>query len=108
VSLTGDKRMDALVDPAAVIVRAVREDRAMHIDAMLSDAESVYGSALDGARAMVVLLAAMVRDDHQPERLLQWRRNPVEYRRLRALGVDSDTAGSMAAAIADRMEQGAA
>jgi hypothetical protein len=95
--------MDALIEPAMVIVRAVHEDNAMHIDAMLSDAERVYGDALQGARAMVVLLAAMVRDDRTEKELLAWFRNPVEYRRLRAAGVNAETAGQMAAMVADKL-----
>lgn len=99
MSLTGDKRLDKLVDPAAVIVRAVHDDRAQHVDAMLADAEAVYGDALTAARAMVVLLAAMVRDDREPGELLAWRHNPVEYRRLRASGVDAETAGQLATCV---------
>lgn len=99
MSLTGDKRLDKLVDPAAVIVRAVHDDRAMHVDAMLADAEAVYGNQLDAARAMVVLLAAMVRDDREPAQLLLWWQNPVEYRRLRASGVDAETAAQLAARV---------
>jgi hypothetical protein len=71
----------------------------MHVDAMLADAEAVYGDPLAAARAMVVLLAAMVRDDREPTQLLRWWQNPVEYRRLRASGVDAETAGQLAARV---------
>lgn len=104
MSLTGDRRLEALIDPAMVIVRAVHEDNPMHIEAMITEAVNVYRSEPDGLRALVVLLAAMVRDDKTERELLAWFRNPTEYRRLRKAGVDADTAGTMAEKVADMLK----
>jgi len=99
MSLTGDKWLDLLVPSAEKLVHAVRDDESMHIEAMIADAEQVYGDPLDAAHALVVLLAAMVPDDQSPEALLRWHQNPHEYRRLRAAGVGSYQAAELAATV---------
>ena len=97
--LTGDRYLETLVPSAEKLVRAVHEDRPMHVEAMLADAEQLYGDPLAGARALVVLLAAMVPDDQTAAQLLAWRRNPHEYRRLRGLGVPAVEAAELAAQV---------
>lgn len=98
--LTGDRHLETLVPSAEKLVRAVRNDQPMHVDAMLADAEMVYGDPATAARALVVLLAAMVPDDQTAADLLAWRRNPHEYRRLRAAGVPAREAAHLAAQVA--------
>lgn len=97
--LTGDRYLETLVPSAEKLIRAVHEERPMHVEAMLADAEQLYGDALTGARALVVLLAAMIPDDQTAAQLLAWRRNPHEYRRLRALNVPAAEAAELAAAV---------
>ncbi|WP_432846013.1 hypothetical protein ACQPXB_36070 [Amycolatopsis sp. CA-161197] len=97
--LTGDRYLETLVPSAEKLVQAVREDNPMFVEAMLADAEMVYGDALDGARALVVLLAGMVPDDQTAEELLRWRANPAEYQRLRATGVSAREAAELAAQV---------
>ncbi|RSN65444.1 hypothetical protein DMH01_03445 [Amycolatopsis sp. WAC 04182] len=99
MSITGDKYLDLLVPSAAKLVQAVRNDESMHIEAMLADAEQVYGDPLDAARALVILLAAMVPDDRAAEDLLRWHQNPHEYRRLRKAGVGAAEAGVLASQV---------
>lgn len=98
--LTGDRNLETLVPSAEKLIRAVHEERPMHIEAMLADAEMVYGDPLTGARALVVLLAAMIPDDKTAAELLAWRKNPHEYRRLRAAGVSAAEAAHLAAQVA--------
>ncbi|RSN26533.1 hypothetical protein DMC63_01470 [Streptomyces sp. WAC 05977] len=98
-ALTGDRYLETLVPSAEKLVHAVRRDDPMHVDAMLADAEQLYGDPLAGARALAVLLAAMVPDDRTADDLLRWHRNPHEYRRLRALGVPAAEAGELAAQV---------
>lgn len=97
--LTGDRYLETLVPSAEKLIRAVHDERPMHIEAMLADAEDLYGDALTGARALVVLLAAMIPDDRTAAELLRWRKNPHEYRRLRSLGVPAHEAAECAAAV---------
>ena len=97
--LTGDRYLETLVPSAEKLIRAVREDRPMHVAAMLADAEQVYDDPLAGAQALVVLLAAMVPDDKAGAELLLWRKNPHEYRRLRAAGVGAAEAAELAAQV---------
>lgn len=99
MSLTGDRYLETLVPSAEKLVRAVHNEQPMHIEAMLADAEMLYGDALDGAHALVVLLAAMVPDDKTARELLRWRTNPHEYRRLRAAGVSAEQAAELAATV---------
>lgn len=99
MSLTGDRYLDTLIPSAEKLVRAVRDGSGMHVEAMLADAEMAYGDPLDGARALVVLLAAMVPDDKPATQLLKWRANPHEYLRLRAAGVGSEQAAELAATV---------
>lgn len=99
MNLTGDRYLETLVPSAEKLVRAVHNDQPMHIEAMLADAEMVYGDPLAGAHALVVLLAAMVPDDQPAAALLRWRANPHEYRRLRAAGVASEQAAELAATV---------
>lgn len=96
---TGDRYLETLIPSAEKLAAAVRRDDPMHVDAMLADAEQLYGDPLAGARALVVLLAAMVPDDQPAAELLRWRSNPHEYRRLRALGVGAAEAAEIAAAV---------
>lgn len=84
-ALTGDRNLDTLVESAGKLVRAVRRDDSLMVDAMLADAEMAYGDPLTGARAMVVLLAAMVPADQPTAELLLWRANPRQ--RLRPAAV---------------------
>ncbi|WP_093573075.1 hypothetical protein [Amycolatopsis rubida] len=84
--LTGDRYLETLVESAEKLVRAVRRENMLMVDAMLADAEMVYRDPLTGARAMVVLLAAMVPDDRTAAELLQWRAAP---RRLRPVAKGS-------------------
>ncbi|MBB1153968.1 hypothetical protein [Amycolatopsis dendrobii] len=84
--LTGDRQLETLVESAQKLVAAVRREDSLMVDAMLADAEMVYGDPLTGARAMVVLLAAMVPADQVPAELLQWRVTP---RRLRPVAKGS-------------------
>lgn len=95
--LTGDRHLDKLVPSAERLVQAVRTGAAMPIDAAFADAEHVYGNNLDAARALVVLLAAMVPDDRTAGELLRWRVNSHEYRRLRAAGITAESAAICAA-----------
>src|ERR1043166_2247817 len=97
MSLTGDRYLETLVPSAEKLVRAVRDGRGMHVEAMLAEAEMAYGDPLEGARALVVLLAAMVPDDKTATQLLRWHANPHETRRLRAAGVGSEQAAQLAA-----------
>jgi hypothetical protein len=97
--LTGDRYLETLVPSAEKLIRAVHEERPMHIEAMLADAEQLYGDPLTGAHALVVLLAAMIPDDKTAAELLAWRKNPHEYRRLRALGVAATEAAELAAQV---------
>lgn len=99
MSLTGDRYLETLVPSAERLVRAVHNGQSMHVEAMLADAEMAYGDPLDGARALVVLLAAMVPDDKTAAQLLRWRANPHEYLRLRAAGVGSEQAAELAATV---------
>lgn len=97
--LTGDRRLDQLLPSAEKLVMAVRTGNDLYIDAMLADAELEYGDALTGARAMCVLLAALVPEHHSAEHLLKWNRNPDEYRRLRAAGVPAPEAAELSAHV---------
>jgi len=97
--LTGDRYLETLVPSAEKLIRAVHEERPMHIEAMLADAEQLYGDPLTGAHALVVLLAAMIPDDKTAAELLAWRKNPHEYRRLRSLGVPAAEAAELAAQV---------
>lgn len=99
MNLTGDRYLETLIPSAEKLVQAVHNDKPMHVDAMLADAEMVYGDALGGARALVVLLAAMVPDDKPAVQLLRWRANPHEYHRLRAAGVSSEQAAELASTV---------
>ena len=99
MSITGDKYLDMLVPSAEKLVHAVRNDRQLHIEAMIADAEQIYGDPLDAADALVVLLAAMVPDDKTPAELLRWFQNPHEYRRLRMAGVGAAEAGVLASQV---------
>jgi hypothetical protein len=97
--MTGDRYLEKLVPSAEKLVQAVRNDEHMHVEAMLADAEELYGDALDGTRALVILLAAMVPDDKTATQLLRWRANPHEYLRLRGAGVGSEHAAELAATV---------
>lgn len=99
-ALTGDRYLETLVPSAEKLVRAVHNDQPMHVEAMLADAEMVYDDPATAARALVVLLAAMVPDDQTAAELLAWRKNPHEYRRLRAAGVPAREASHLAAQVA--------
>jgi hypothetical protein len=98
--LTGDRHLETLVPSAEKLVRAVHDDQPMFVEAMLADAEMVYGDPATAARALVVLLAAMIPDDQTAAELLAWRKNPREYRRLRAAGVPARQAAHLAAQVA--------
>jgi hypothetical protein len=99
MSLTGDRYLETLVPSAEKLVRAVRNDDHLHIEAMLADAEQLYGDPLDAAHALVILLAAMVPDDKPAAELLRWHQNPHEYRRLRKAGVGAAEAGVLASQV---------
>ncbi|MEC3977877.1 hypothetical protein [Amycolatopsis sp. H20-H5] len=97
--LTGDRYLDSLVPSAVRLIRAVRQNRPMPIEAVFADAETIYDRPLDAARALVILLAAMVPDDRTAGDLLRWRANPHEYLRLRAAGLNADAAAMHAAML---------
>lgn len=99
MTLTGDRYLETLVPSAEKLVQAVHTGQLMHVEAMFADAEMVYDDPLDGARALVILLAAMVPDDKTAAHLLRWRSNPHEYLRLRAAGVSSEQAAELAATV---------
>lgn len=106
--LTGDRYLETLVHSTDLLVRGVHEDDTLAVDAAFADAEQVYGDPLDGARALVVLLAARVPDDSTAAQQLQWRSNPHEYRRLRRAGVSAEQAATLAATVRPITKAGAA
>ncbi|NUR80750.1 MAG: hypothetical protein HOQ21_09940 [Dermatophilaceae bacterium] len=89
MSLTGDPLTDSVLPAAEVLTAAVRRGDAEAVATALNAAGQL-GDA--GLHALIVVLAAMVPDDRRPSRLLAWLRDPTEYQRLRASGVDSATA----------------
>lgn len=100
-SLTGDQITDSVIGHASQIVRAVREYNADTIAATLAAVQDQAG--MRGVHALLLVLAAMVPDDTPPAPLLAWLADPDEYRRLRARGVSSITAG---ARVRMRVNQG--
>lgn len=98
--LTGDRHLEQLVPSAEILIHGVHEDHTLPIDAALADAEDLYGNPLDAARALLILIAAMVPDDRSPGDLLQWHTNPHEYRRLRRAGMDAEHAAACASRVA--------
>lgn len=91
-SLTGDPLTDSVIDHASHIVWAVRERDAAAIAETIAAVQDQAGGR--GVHALLLVLAAMVPDDTTPAALLAWLADPVEYRRLRARGVSSITAGA--------------
>lgn len=98
-ALTGDRYLEKLVPSAEKLIHAVREGNQLAIDAMFADAEQLYGDPLTGARALSVLLAAIAADDRPAEQALLWRRNRIEYLRLRNAGVGADEAALLSSQI---------
>lgn len=94
MSITGDPFTDALVPTASRIVWAVREGDTEDIDAALDEVRNDCGRV--GIDALVIVLAAMVPDDLTPAELLAWTQDPNEYLRLREVGVDALSAGTLA------------
>lgn len=107
-SPTGDRRMDRLLPLATKLVRAAHRNDHLGVEAVLVDAEDFADDPVTAARMLVVLLAAMCPDDATASELLAWRRNPVEYHRLRGLGVPSAEARTLAARLADSLRGSAA
>lgn len=101
-SLTGDPLTDGVIDRASHIVWAVRERDAAAIAETIAAVQDEAG--VRGVHALLLVLAAMVPDDTPPAPLLAWLVDPDEYRRLRARGVSSITAG---ARVRMRAERGA-
>lgn len=104
-SPTGDPDMDRLLPTAALLVGAAHLEDQLGIHAALADAAASVGDPLRAAHLLVVLLAAMCDDDTTPAELLAWRRNPVEYQRLRTVGVPSDQARALAGRVPARLER---
>lgn len=108
-SLTGSPLTDAVIDAAVQLVSAVRDNEgieeaifAAHAAAARVDGLAAHDdSGVISARALAVVLAAMVPDDRQPSDLLAWLRHPDEYRRLRDAGFDADTSAALAAEYAE-------
>lgn len=90
-SVTGDDRTDALVTPAMQLAAAVHEFDHDRISAVLAKVTDQQG--------LLITLAAMVPDDRRPTDLLGWLRQPGEYDRLRAEGVDCLTANDLVAGL---------
>jgi hypothetical protein len=101
-SITGDRITDGMVGRAAQIVRAVRQHDAATIAETLAAVQQQAG--MRGVHALLLVLAAMVPDDTPPAPLLAWLADPDEYRRLRARGVSSITAGARVRLRAERGE----
>jgi len=101
-SLTGDPLTDGVIDHASQIVWAVRERDAATIASTIAAVQDLAG--VRGVHALLLVLAAMVPDDVPPAPLLAWLANPIEYRRLRARGVSSITAGARVRMRAERGE----
>jgi hypothetical protein len=101
-SITGDRITDGMVGRAAQIVCAVRQHDAATIAETLAAVQQQAG--MRGVHALLLVLAAMVPDDTPPAPLLAWLADPDEYRRLRARGVSSITAGARVRLRAERRE----
>ena len=101
-SLTGDSLTDSVIDHASHIVWAVRGHDAATIATTLAAVQDQAG--LRGVHALLLVLAAMVPDDTPPAALMAWLADPGEYRRLRARGVSSITAGARVRMRAERGE----
>lgn len=104
-SPTGDTTLDKLLPLAGRLVGAVHDSDPLGVNTALHDATEILGDPLTAANSLVILLAAMCDDDALPADLLQWRRNPTEYHRLRNLGVESRLAAVLAARVADSLIQ---
>jgi hypothetical protein len=108
-TITGDRHLDLLLPLAGRLVGAVHDNDQLGVDTAFEDATQHYrGDPLAAANALVILLAAMCDDDATPAELLQWRRNPTEYHRLRTNGVPSRTAAILAARVTDARQKGPA
>lgn len=96
MSLTGDALTDRLVPVASRLVCAVRESDYDEVCEALGEAEQVTaGTALDGAEALCVVLAAMVPWNETPARLLKWWRHRDEFASLVSAGVDPVVAADL-------------
>lgn len=101
--LTGDRLTDAVLPAAQRLVMAAHTNDKVGVATAFADAELAAGDALRGAMALAVVLGAMCPDDTPPEKALEWRRNPTEYRRLRHAGVSSKEAAVLSAAVIENL-----
>lgn len=99
-SYTGSPSTDALLPHATALISAVHDQDPTEVAEILADATAVAGDVLTAAHGLAVILAAMVPEQHTVAELLAWTMNPPEYRRLRDEGVNSLTAGALAASSA--------
>jgi DNA-binding CsgD family transcriptional regulator len=107
-SLTGAPLTDAVLPFAAQLIGAVRQGDLLddlfwqaHRTAARVDGDAAQDRAgTISARALAIVLAAMVPDDREPSDLLAWMRHPVEYLRLREAGFDAATSAAEASAYA--------
>lgn len=103
-SMTGSPLTDAVIEAAVQLVWAVRwqegadeafwaaQAAAARFDGLAAQDEAGTVSA----RALALVLAAMVPDDREPSDLLAWMRHRDEYLRLREAGFDADASAAMA------------
>ncbi|MGH3535439.1 MAG: hypothetical protein ACRDQG_12135 [Pseudonocardiaceae bacterium] len=97
-SLTGSPLTDDLVPIAVALIGAVRDGNPDTVTETFERAARLVEHRCDPARALAVVLAAMVDEDTSPARALSWWGYVAEYERLRATGVSESAADQLAAA----------
>lgn len=88
-SLTGDPITDRLAVVAQQLVGAVTDADPERIDMAFAAAAEIVDGRADPAKALAVVLAAMVPDTERASSLLGWWGYRAEYERLVAAGVDA-------------------
>lgn len=97
----GDALTAALIPVADRLVSAVHAMDATAVAQARDDAAALAGHELLALRHLVVVLAGMCSEDHNPDAALGWTHDPAAYRHFRSR-VDALTASLRAGHIAER------